>query len=104
MRLCGYVFESLVVEFEREFQNQCPVTCVNHVYNVDFIGDRHEWPQALKEPFPRSAITMKPNQLPDQTTRLTSAVTFVQFISGFGGLLGMWLGLSAVTVLKYFLP
>ena len=38
MRLCGYVFECLVVEFERECQNQCPVTCVNHVYNLDVIA------------------------------------------------------------------
>ena len=103
MRLCGYVFECLVVEFERECQNQCPVTCVNHVYILDLIADRNELPQSLKKPFPHSAITMKPNQLPDQTTQHTSAVTFVQFISSFGGLLGMWLGLSRVTVLNYVL-
>ena len=34
MRLCGYVFVCLVTEFERECQNQCPVPCVNLVYNL----------------------------------------------------------------------
>lgn len=108
MKLCGYVFECLVVEFERECQNRCPKTCVNHVYNFDVIADRHEWPQAMKEPFPTARISIKHNQLPDQTTKHTPAMSFIQFISGFGGLLGMWLGLSAVAVLdyaiKYLLP
>ena len=101
--LCGYVFECLLIVFERKCQNQCPVTCVNHVYNLNVIADRHKWPQALKDSFLRAAISWNDNQLPDQTTRHTPAVSFVQFISGFSGLMGMWLGLSAVTVLNYLL-
>ena len=41
------------------------------------------------------------DDLPDQVTQHLPEMNFTQFSSNFGGLFGMWLGLSALAILQY---
>ncbi|CAG2105149.1 unnamed protein product [Medioppia subpectinata] len=43
-----------------------------------------------------TTITIKHNIMPDQLVRHYPETTFTGFVSNFGGLLGMWLGMSAL--------
>ena len=47
-----------------------------------------------------SSIFIRHNGMPDIFVRHIPEITFLSFISNFGGLLGMWLGLSMFTILK----
>jgi hypothetical protein len=42
----------------------------------------------------RAFVHISHNRLPDQEIRHMPEITFVSFLSSFGGLAGMWLGLS----------
>ena len=46
----------------------------------------------------RSVITIQHNRLPDLFISYVPETTFITFIGNFGGLLGMWLGISVITI------
>ena len=43
-------------------------------------------------------FTIQHNQLPDVLVRHMPEMSFISFVSNFGGLLGMWLGLSVLII------
>ena len=45
-------------------------------------------------------ITLQHNSMPDIVIKYLSQTTFLSIICNFGGLLGMWLGLSFVNILN----
>jgi len=45
-------------------------------------------------------VDFKHNRLPNQLIESIPEITFISFVSNFGGLLGMWLGMSCVGVLE----
>ena len=77
---------------------KCQPECYNRFYNYD-----------LKSQIPSTTtdqeITVKivDNQMPDQIVENIPEMSFITFVCDFGGLLGMWLGLSAMALLHYFI-
>ena len=45
-----------------------------------------------------SVITIQHNRLPDLFVSYIPETTFVSFVGNFGGLLGMWLGISVISI------
>ena len=57
-----------------------------------------------REPTPDELFTpilkLKPSRLPTVQINYLPKITFISFVCNFGGLLGMWLGMSFLTVLN----
>lgn len=86
--------------FESNCQIECRPKCVNRYYNYEVKSvSKHgllvDGYQDL------TFVRMIHNQMPDQLTEHIPEMTFVQFISSIGGLVGMWLGLSVLSVFDY---
>ena len=79
----------------RRCETECRLKCINRYYNYDNNLDK------LYGNF--YSINMGHNQLPDQITEHMPETTSIEFISNFGGLMGMWLGLSALAILKFLI-
>ena len=45
-------------------------------------------------------VDFKHNRLPNQLIESIPEITFISFVSNFGGLLGMWLGMSCMTAFR----
>ena len=82
---------------DTECQVKCPQHCINHYYNYD-VKTESDW--CSKRP---AFITIVDNQIPDQINENIPEMTFISFAASFGGLLGMWLGLSALTLFHYII-
>ena len=101
--LCVFYHQESI---ENNCQVKCKPDCLNRYYNFDV---------RLKEKFDakdkvlltdwnrETLIFIGHNQLPDQITEHTEDMTFVDFFGTFGGLFGVWLGLSALAILHFFL-
>ena len=83
-----------------ECQLRCEKKCTNRYYNL-----YQQNPQIANYLFSRKAtqIDISPSTYPDQITRHKPEMSPIEFFSAFGGLLGMWLGLSALAILKFSL-
>ncbi|CAG2115535.1 unnamed protein product, partial [Medioppia subpectinata] len=84
-----------------ECELKCPQECNNRYYNYnvktsDKLPGHSPWTK-------QTHVRMAHNQLPDQITEHIPEISFVQFIGTFGGLVGMWVGLSAFAVLDFAL-
>ncbi|CAG2110537.1 unnamed protein product [Medioppia subpectinata] len=82
-----------------ECELKCPQECTNRYYNYnvkasDTIESDSPWTK-------QTHIRLAHNQMPHQITEHIPEISFVQFIGTFGGLLGMWVGLSALAVLDF---
>ena len=83
-------------------QDRCLSECTNRYYNYEI---KKESPNLYQESVWKKVIFVRitHNHLPDQTNEHIPETTFVTFASNFGGLLGMWLGLSAVALFEQLL-
>lgn len=116
-RICNDYFEDANTEQDvciRENQEQishnceakCGPECHNRYYNFaifskvkltdDLKDSQSSWDIETK-------IFIGHNQLPDQTTEHIEEMSFVTFAGNFGGLFGIWMGLSAYAILHYIL-
>ena len=70
---------------------KCENDCKTRYYDWN-IQSKKSWPANS------TVIAVKHSRLPDQFIRYIPETTFIAFVSNFGGLLGMWLGLSFLTI------
>ena len=86
---------------QSECQNSCQSECTNRYYNYEIkkesnLYQESEWKKV-------SHVRITHNHLPDQTNEHLPETTFVTLTCNFGGLLGMWLGLSAMALFHFLL-
>ena len=87
-----------IFKFKSKCQSNCDMKCVNRYYNYEVkTSINYEKIQNF------TYIYINHNQMPDQITEHIPEMTFIQFASNFGGLLGMWMGLSFLAILKFSL-
>lgn len=91
-------FERNLNRVNRECQVTCQVECDNRFYNYNVKTNNK-----LENAKLFTLLTIEHNQLPDQITEHMEEMSLIQFIASFGGLTGMWLGLSVVVIPQYFL-
>ena len=81
---------------------KCQPECVNRFYNYNIVLQTPKMgPNTLEKSF--AWVEIVHNQMPDQMVTNIPEMTFISFAANFGGLLGMWLGLSALAMLHYFI-
>ena len=95
--LANCVFDNMH-RFYHECEDNCQTECVNRFYNyqLQLTKDNEDSTMSTK-------ITITHSQMPDQTTEHLVQMSFSAFSGALGGLLGMWLGLSAVAILHYLI-
>ena len=82
----------------------CRQECVSRYY---FVNERHSANWTTQRNWDKmTLIYVYDNRMPDQVTEHTEDMTFIDFFGTFGGTVGIWLGLSIITVfnflVKYF--
>ena len=85
------------ISAESNCQSTCRPKCEHRFYNYEIkvVSDIETQNTTI--------ITIQHNQLPDQITKHIPEMTWIQFASNLGGLMGMWMGLSALAILKYII-
>jgi len=82
-------------EIESKCETNCRPNCNNHFIDFKVKGEERnkelDWNSATQ-------VMISHSRLPDEQIEHSPEMTFISFIANFGGLLGMWLGLSAVTI------
>ena len=75
---------------------QCHFNCHYKYYsaNIQKLNDIEHY---------KSDVIMEHNQMPDILIKYIPETSFISFACYFGGLLGMWLGLSLLTIIQEFL-
>ena len=82
----------------RGCERQCQPDCQDYHYLYDIILLGYN-PYNVKLGFNSVFdIRLQHNRLPDVLVRHMPEMTFIAFVSNFGGLLGMWLGMSALII------
>ena len=86
-------------QFDQDCMTRCKPSCQTSyfIYDIDYQYN-YEISPLLK--FTR--INIQHNYMPDIHLRHLPEVTLISFISNFGGLLGMWLGLSVLIIFERF--
>ena len=87
----------LVSEFKPECMKQCKPDCSFEYYIYDIKAGRKISNQEYER---RSTIFIYHKQIPDIYIKHIPETTFISFISNFGGLLGMWLGISVIMIFE----
>jgi hypothetical protein len=72
----------------------CPKNCYEVHYDFEVIRKHSDTPPD------QYGIMIMHNQHPDQTIEHRPIMTWIEMISSFGGILGMWLGLSFALILE----
>ena len=76
----------------------CRQDCRTSYYDV-FIDDKVKVPKV--KPWDKMiGINLRHSPLPDQMVEHSPEMSFISFIANMGGLIGMWLGLSAYAILQ----
>ena len=86
-----------------ECYTECPNNCDDIYYNLNLIesSTSHLFTQYYQ---PNTIfLTLSHNGVPDQFVEHLPEMTFIEFISNFGGLLGIWLGISLLDLVKYII-
>ena len=85
------------IEMKQECTKQCRPPC--HIsYFVYDIGSFTKLSDSDTDK--TTIINIQHNHIPDVYLRHLPEITFISFISNFGGLLGMWLGMSVLLICK----
>ena len=82
------------IDEQLEFcKGQCKKECTitYYSYTIDKLNEIDLY---------HAGFVFKPNEMPDQTIRHIPEMPFLIFICNFGGILGMWLGVSFVDILN----
>ena len=89
-----------LLEIREHCLEQCKPDCSFSYYLYDITSGHSISPHSIGH---LSSITIQHNHIPDVHLRHLPETTFISFISNFGGLLGMWLGVNALLVFEQFL-
>ena len=80
--------------------NKCLKSCEEWIY----LYELKEKSEMTFSPWDvNTFVRIKRDHLLDQHIEHLPEMSFIEFICGFGGLLGMWLGLSALAILHFIL-
>ena len=79
-------------------ENYCPVDCLQIMYDLEIsVQSRGFTSKSL------ALIELIHNRLLDQIVEHVPEMNFIEFVSNFGGLLGMWCGFSIIFIGEYFI-
>ena len=100
----AYCTKSLNRLYIKTIENICDNKCRHECYN-NHINSYIESSinKANINSLKQLRINLYHNDLPDTIVTHSPAMSTIEFLSNFAGLLEMWLGLSAIIVLNYFL-
>ena len=87
----GYVQKKVVEECSEKCKPDC--NSKQFLTEVKVIGSEKPWVHWAK-------VEIQHNSIPDIIVRHSLEMTFMSFICNFGGLLGMWLGFSVLSISK----
>jgi hypothetical protein len=82
----------------KECTKECQYDCDKQIIN--FNVKRYD-KLSKSESNMKSTIYISHSRLPDQKIQYLPEMSFVSFIANFGGLAGMWLGLSAIALYDF---
>lgn len=87
-----------------EIRSSCEENCQNECHNQFFDFEfRKKTKLPLSSWDMRTSAYISHNHLPDQVIEHLPEMTFISFIASFGGLVGMWLGLSALAIFDFMM-
>ena len=88
-----------VWERVKTLEEQCSKTCAHDCHESHYFYEiTSNGRTDSSETQSLSSITVEHNRLPDVFIRHMPETTFISFVSNFGGLLGMWLGISILSL------
>ena len=88
-------FDNIKHEITLGCSKRCKQACTYSYYQLNL--------QKLEDmDFGHSRLFAEHNEMPDILIKYIPEISFLSFVCNFGGLLGMWLGLSFLTMAKYF--
>ena len=87
-------YDEIYEKFGQTCIDKCRPECHNRYYNYCFDSKEINGTDHM------TFIYIHHNQLPDQLTEHIEDITFIDFFGTFGGLFGIWLGLSAFAIFK----
>ena len=85
-------------KFYRYCERQCEQDCDEYYYSYDVKSMGNKLYKIKQGFYHAFDIAIQHNRLPDVLVRHMPEMTFIAFVSNFGGLLGMWLGMSALII------
>ena len=88
---------SMVTQFKAECNRLCEKKCINHYYS---LHQQNNQENLVLDQIDSTGIELSPSSHPNQITKYKPEMSPIAFASNFGGLLGMWLGLSALALLN----
>jgi hypothetical protein len=80
-------------------ERQCPPKCVQRLFEVSM----DDWEGSTMGKNNTFTVMIQHNRNADQLIIHYPEITFISFVSNLGGLIGMWLGFSAMFVGNYFI-
>ena len=89
-----YFRKELLNNVKQDCLNQCKPNCHFSYYLYDISTDDYKALSTMKD----SYVTIQHNRLPDLFVQHVPETSFISFISNFGGLLGMWLGINVLVI------
>ena len=84
------------IKMKEECLKQCKPDC-SFTYYIHEITTTET---SSNPPYIYSTISIQHNYLPDVYLQHLPETTFISFISNFGGLLGMWMGISVIVIFE----
>ena len=93
----GHMNRNSVSDIKLECINKCIPDCTFSYYLYDVVeGQVIPWSR-------QTFVYIQHNHIPDVYLVHLPETTFISFISNFGGLLGMWLGVSVIVIFDNFI-
>ena len=94
-RFCETYTQCLTLHIRENCAKKCKPDCVQEQYDTEIITDI-KWLDLTNA----SAIKVGRKPIPDNVFRHSVAISWVQLVADIGGLGGLWLGLSVISVAK----
>ena len=90
------------IEYEYECKEKCPVNCEENYFDFS-LGRVKHWTSDLKEEPNEVLIAVQHNRFDDRIVTYNPILSLILVMSEFGGLLGVWLGLSFAFAFDFLL-